>query len=552
MRFALVQYLLLAVAACYNSVWAKEYEVVSIPYTELSSVSRASELALLNGLTNTGIVTVSDIPNFSSLRKNVLKYAALCSLSSKSVNLGGFRTYFEDGVVRSSLGAKVTAEEYLPVKGLDSSSAACSSFEKLSLEFRKLVSSVSDLFVDNIDAVAGTNLGDQIMKNRFQSEAYESVSEIVKEGEHLEHFHTYQRITFPEKSQYTMDMHVDLGLFIAMTPGLFVEGDPDDESGLYIELKNGEVVKPNFGNGDVLIFMIGDGFKQWINPSLGVSFRATPHAMRMPKEASTRTWYGRMFLPPKNAFLVPQAQTFRELQADIGTSRHAGTACSDGLVISERSLQGCDAETEIYCWTQCRSALSCASDESTQCVRSLTGSEFVVCDPDIHDSRCAPTCIPNPDNETASSTGDLGNGFCNGFALSMYMAGFTGVGDPSEQCLIFLFPSAVLDSGLKYVFASFASILLGVLVEVTVYFRRKTTALADGREKKVKLILLYSAQVTLGYLAMLVAMTYSILLFFMIILGLTLGHSLLNLGATVTDHKDPCCGGVVEMDSKGK
>jgi hypothetical protein len=57
---------------------------------------------------------------------------------------------------------------------------------------------------------------------------------------------------------------------------------------------------------DSLHIMLGDGVQQYINPRLARSappLRSTPHAMVMPRGADgeSRSWYGRMFLPPADA-----------------------------------------------------------------------------------------------------------------------------------------------------------------------------------------------------------------------------------------------------------
>ena len=45
----------------------------------------------------------------------------------------------------------------------------------------------------------------------------------------------------------------------------------------------------------------------------------------------------------------------------------------------------------------------------------------------------------------------------------------------------------------------------------------------------------------LGYLAMLVAMTYSVELFLCVVAGLVIGHGVFNLGTPVGETVDPCC-----------
>lgn len=80
-----------------------------------------------------------------------------------------------------------------------------------------------------------------------------------------------------------MDMHTDTGMLIAMTPGEFV-GSPSEsgsmlrESGLFITLPHGVVVQAEMPV-DSVVFMVGEGGSRWLD---GYSFRAAPHALRVP------------------------------------------------------------------------------------------------------------------------------------------------------------------------------------------------------------------------------------------------------------------------------
>mmetsp|Transcript_19798 Transcript_19798/g.24143 ORF Transcript_19798/g.24143 Transcript_19798/m.24143 type:complete len:541 (-) Transcript_19798:1776-3398(-) len=475
----------MGVAKLFSLFWAVSLTIASakkperflphaLSFASLSLPSKDSERVLFEGLTETGIVVVNSIPDFQRLREEVLISSAKCALSSRSADLGAFRTLFEDGTMRYTLGSKTVDRKAYDFDNLDTSSSACATFESLSTDFRNLVNTVSQLFINRLDEALGIGYGSQLLLDTSRNQYFDTVKEVVETGLQLEHFHTYQRMTFPKNStfEHTLDMHVDLGLFISMTPGYFVEGQEDEDSGLYIKLRTGDVVKPDFLDGNVLLFMIGDGFNQWINPSIKFPLRATPHAMKMPSGAATRSWYGRMFMPSDDAYLLPQRQTFRKLreefQTNDGQSRISTTACSDGLVPSKRSLQTCTNANQIYCWNECHDVVaSCGTGETTQCAKDLGGGEFSLCPIDTHDPGCQPNCL------IAQSLLDIGNGFCNGFTVSMYMDGFTGVGDSKLQCLVFLFQSAVLDTAGKYTVAALCSVVLGIIVEFTVYLRRK-------------------------------------------------------------------------------
>ena len=54
---------------------------------------------------------------------------------------------------------------------------------------------------------------------------------------------------------------------------------------------------------------------------------------------------------------------------------------------------------------------------------------------------------------------------------------------------------------------------------------------------------MYGVNVFLGYMLMLLAMTYSTTIFCMVIGGLTIGHGFFNWNAEVGETTDPCCSG---------
>ena len=80
------------------------------------------------------------------------------------------------------------------------------------------------------------------------------------------------------------------------------------------------------------------------------------------------------------------------------------------------------------------------------------------------------------------------------------------------------------------------------LITFFIYFRRKgfiirLTPLA----RRLLIVTLFGLNLVLGYLAMLVAMTYSIELFLCVVLGLCIGHFIFNTKTIVGESIDPCC-----------
>ena len=153
------------------------------------------------------------------------------------------------------------------------------------------------------------------------------------------------------------------------------------------------------------------------------------------------------------------------------------------------------------------------------------------------------------DNEDDNDT-DLKNDFCNG-ATDMYMSGFEAAGvDKRNPCVILFITSWTLDSRPKFVIACFGVAFMGFLIEVLICVRRRITSrkrlspyLVAPRPsiRQWSSIILFGLNLFLGYLAMLVAMTYSMELFICVIIGLMIGHACFNSKAAIGETVDPCC-----------
>jgi hypothetical protein len=59
--------------------------------------------------------------------------------------------------------------------------------------------------------------------------------------------------------------------------------------------------------------------------------------------------------------------------------------------------------------------------------------------------------------------------------------------------------------------------------------------------RRFLIVLLFGLNLIFGYLAMLVAMTYSMELFLCVVFGLCLGHFVFNTKSAVGESIDPCC-----------
>ena len=206
----------------------------------------------------------------------------------------------------------------------------------------------------------------------------------------MEHFHSYQKLSASEsENENTIELHTDQGLFIAFTPGLMVSHDassgaPDmdiplkQSEGFYIETAEGNTALVNLSSEDELIFMMGDGVDQYVNPILredsaskSKKLRPTPHAVALPAHDASmaRVWYGLMVLPPADAYSAKEQKTYGDVRRMLSSMAPedvpAGLGCS---VDTMRALHGgandnhndndndsgCE-EGHLQCWFRCMS-----------------------------------------------------------------------------------------------------------------------------------------------------------------------------------------------------
>ena len=134
-------------------------------------------------------------------------------------------------------------------------------------------------------------------------------------------------------------------------------------------------------------------------------------------------------------------------------------------------------------------------------------------------------------------------------ATVMWMSGFQSLSDIRNQpCLAFLFDWFPIHTPTSFAAAALLTVLGGVSVEGIVYGRRQILAhpfkirtRAARAAFALLMVLIYAVQVTVGYLLMLVAMTYQVELFAAVVGGLCLGHAVFNAKAPVLDSAEACC-----------
>eukprot|EP00668_Euglena_longa_P035240 GGOE01045271.1.p1 GENE.GGOE01045271.1~~GGOE01045271.1.p1 ORF type:complete len:505 (-),score=104.47 GGOE01045271.1:231-1724(-) len=127
-------------------------------------------------------------------------------------------------------------------------------------------------------------------------------------------------------------------------------------------------------------------------------------------------------------------------------------------------------------------------------------------------------------------------GFCNADVrgVTMWMNGFTMVGDPGNPCVSLLFPQWLLKDAGVFAGACFGVFVLAIVIEGIVSLRRWVRNLRPRTKGRAMcghgalLLLLYGINVTLGYFLMLIAMIYQVELFLMVIFGLIVGQAIFH------------------------
>ena len=211
------------------------------------------------------------------------------------------------------------------------------------------------------------------------------------------------------------------------------------------------------------------------------------------------------------------------------------------------SAGDCNNSTNFFCWMSCldipdvdRAEAYETSGYSLYCldpsVLSTSGHNVAQavdeCPNDVHNARClgswqftVPGVPSSPVVYNATNSGKSKEPFCYG-GTSMYMDGFHWM---DTVCVIYLFPEWILNTEGKFVAASIGSLFVGVLLEAVIMRRRLVmSSMGASYRRLAASAMFYGLQLTIGYLAMLVVMTYSGPLFMCIILGIVGGHVLFN------------------------
>lgn len=425
----------------------------------------------------------------------------------------------------------------------------------------------------------------------LQSDSIPKIEELISRPESgsLDHFHVYRPSEIKESqgdthisSHLSVPFHVDMGLFLLLTPGTWVHSYSPistQQSDLIIKKKDGTTFEVNPSKLGSVILLAGAGLSNWLHRGTS-NIRAAVHAVNPISkiQGGSRVVLGRMFLPPMNT--VSESGVMFEDFFMSSSSRVIKAEAVDQSILQWRRLMEarCEAGSK-YCWMDCMPDVDCGEDMESVCMNPNTGN---ICLETDCDTDCTVMCPPRPPtlipelpaslNDTnISSSNHSAPGknagvssrvaqqpvsaavttakadpalFCRG-GTSMVMSGFESVGSPNANCIILLFRPWLLDSPLKFGIGCLGVLLLGILVEATIKLRRFATnklTLSKRFWRESVVISLFAVNVALGYLCMLAAMTFNVEIFISTVMGLAIGHLLLgNSSEPVRETADPCC-----------
>ena len=434
-----------------------------------------------------------------------------------------------------------------------------------------------------------------------------TVAAAARSAESLEHFHVFRRRGQSPAERSALEMHSDMGLFIVMTPAqlfkvtntgqLVALAHERSGTGLRLELRDGRVVVPEVPEGCLLV-MNGEGIERWMPAGAAKRVPYAPgHEVVLPdgdgQQGLVRAWFGRMYLPQRDATLqqpggseVGRAASATTASVSVSDMQPAGIT-SAGTTFGEYRRQafsafrtghpeqasalGCSptrrqvadegscGADEVFCWMVCMktSYLPCGK-EDLQCrnpAGMLWPTDFV--NPDSgttdHCYDCSMQCKGQPDLPSEDKASPQ---LCNAnlTAISMFMQGFQTTHHNGGPCLVYLFPWLALTNWARFLLACLGTVAMGVCSAALGWFARvaqqrmpKKRAAGASPWPRFKsealLTAVYALRIALAYFLMLLAMTYQLELFIMVVAGLTLGHYVFAVRTDEEEEEnvDPCC-----------
>jgi hypothetical protein len=384
-----------------------------ISYSRLMAMADNTDndatMAIRDALSDTGILSITGLGGSSS---DWMQIQQECLLRTASTSSSATST-LGDGSVRQTVAKQTIAgfvEHDLPCPDLV---AATHNFRAATDQVVDQVAKVLDqvFFIDNTQDHGSTPTPPLLSTN---TKTLHTISDIVREGEQLEHFHGYTTTnadhdatimaTISTPNTPTLELHTDEGLLLAFTPARWImttgtggtgqafsfDNMKKDKS-FQVKLPNGSVEPLELSlEEDDLIILLGEGVNVYVNPHVdiaGEKLRAVPHSLHLNgndrndnggiPEGATRLWYGRMVLPPPTTVVhaAPLHQDKDPLVESATTRQLQDSVASD-----------CDA-TDVFCWHRCFT-------EVEQQVAFGVGinSNETMCESAVAEMACANSC----------------------------------------------------------------------------------------------------------------------------------------------------------------
>lgn len=534
-------------------------------FAELHTLSRETRARLRDALQSVGALLLADVPGFGAVAEQALSDLGSCLQHGAP---GAARSSLAGGVDRLTVATTTVAghAQPLPQEAL----AACPGLARSAPALRGLTAYLLQLFARGVDAAAAVEEyhdGAGVPEpgtSRDAGQPAASLEALVRSGTYLEHFHRYARRQPLGSDGLALEAHTDAGLFLAVAVRWRLAGGSSQKGdwGLQVELPDGCKVA---AEGDVasvqgsgVLVLIGQGAHEWL-PHLDL--RPAPHSLVLGGSLAERLAYAVMVLPADD-WILPRSDLAatsshpvlfgewrhraQHAMADSDCSGH-GSRCLGALI---HGTDGCLSTTalsrrlsdqallcsggDLWCWLQCMPVghLLCESSEAI-CWSERLKQPCSEGGKQAHYASCKPTCPASPEQVSDAGSRALGQGFCNGHLTAMHVTGFVW-GAEEVPCLVYLSPGMELTTALKFWPAVVASAIIGVLFEFAVMRRRQLVSRPPSTQFLCTYrVLAYASTTTLGYLMMLVAMTYSYELFLAAIGGCTLGHALFNMSSRV-------------------
>lgn len=423
-------------------------------------------------LREVGLVSVTDVsPEFRSVRRDL--WAAWTRCVDERSSEGGpntdIRRYvYDDGTVRRTWAthSSPSSQEEEDDDDVAASSPACRRFQTTSRVFRRIVRDATQTIATALQRAwsrrhhRGHDDDDDtpviaLSTRSDDDRAYVGLEQLVRYGEHLEHFHAYHRP--PARSEeeeeetvedrdprdhdrrgpqedLTIPWHTDQGLFLVFTPGMIHD---TASRGLRVRFSNGTATEVRFDAGrDDLIVLMGEAMRAVLRGDVTGGGEqhdhdddvwVPPHALTVPhhdeavtrRDDAPRVWYGRMVLPPADA-LVPNADasssssfqrmTYGELRQALMEESHQNqpdaSSVASLLGCSSSTMQArhletvdCDPDTQFFCWHRCFNFTD--DDEYENATECATRGLDLACvndrrqlwDEETHDPQFYPGCV---------------------------------------------------------------------------------------------------------------------------------------------------------------